>query len=153
MSTLTAADFTSGRGLKHEDVELPSLGGIAHVYELSPRQRVAFIRWIGTLTAGYAGGAVSAEMLQQVENSTLSHVDVETFPEYNDRLLAYTLRDDEAQLIFPDPAKTLTRLSDSLSEDEITALVSIAQRLSGLTNEAIEEKADELPNSLDASAS
>jgi len=151
MATLTAADFMSGRGLKHETVPVPSLGGEAQVYELAPRQRIEFVRWISDLVSGTKD--FTLETLGALEGSDTNKIDVGEISEYADRLLAMTLRDDDGKLIFPDPHIQVTHLSDFMSDDEIKLLQGVAERLSLLGDAAVEEKARELPNSPDASAS
>jgi hypothetical protein len=139
--SLTREDLLSGRSLKHETVEVPALGGSVNVYEMAPRQRMDFAMWAKSLAP--AGVAMA-----DFDPTTL---EVEAISDYREQVLVRSLRDDVGKLLF-EPAD-VAALGDMLDDDTLTLLCGMAVDLSGLTQASIEKKADDLPNSPDASAS
>ena len=142
MPILTREDILSGRSLKREQVTVPELGGDVFVFELAPKQRTAFLRWCLKMKE-------SPTPIEGIEGS--ADIDVWASMDYSRALLVRSLRDENAHLLFtPDD---IDALAEMLDDDVTTRLADIARSLSGLGDDAIEKKADELPNSPDASAS
>ena len=139
MTTLTREELTSGRTLKHEVVTVPDLGDV-NVYEMSPRQRMDFAKWAVTL------------MPEGQDPATFDPptLDVLSISDYREQVLVRTIRDDAGKLMYG--SEDVALLGDMLSEDALTLLCGTAVELSGLTDAAIEKRADG-PNSPDASAS
>jgi len=140
MAQLTREELLSGRSLKHEEVTVPELGGEVSVYELAPRQRVRFAKW--------------CKDNQPAEGSD----DILTVSTFRERLLALTLRSEGQPLFVLDKSgepldDDVRAIGETVGEDVLDRLSDIARNLSGIGDDAIEAKADELPNSPDASAS
>jgi hypothetical protein len=148
MATLTAEQLTSGKSLTFEVVPVEELGGDVRVYELAPRQRIAFAKWIKSVVP---------------TGTDPDKVDPLDIADFRERLLVLALRDDDGKPLFPchgDPAdlfkglaESIVLLGDTLSDEVLTRLADAARMVSGLGDDTIEAKADELPNSPDASAS
>ena len=110
------------------------------MYELAPRQRVRFAKW--------------CKDNQPAEGSD----DILTVSTFRERLLALTLRSEGQPLFVLDKSgepldDDVRAIGETVGEDVLDRLSDIARNLSGIGDDAIEAKADELPNSPDASAS
>ena len=134
MATLTREQLTSGRALKHETVPVPGLDGEANVYEMAPAQRTEFTRWALSLKPE------GVELADWEPHG----IDTLTIADYREQVLVRTLRDDDGKLLFT--ADDVPLLGSMFSEDALTLLCGVAVDLSGLTDKAIEKRADD-PNS------
>jgi len=135
MAVLSREEILSGRSLKHEDVEVPELGGSVRVYELAPRQRMDFVRW----------------MKARGVDEGLEAVDALAIADVRERLVAMSLRDEAGALLFSED--DVPALGAMLSEEVLQRLAERARYMSGMGDAAIEERADDLPNSPGASPS
>ena len=141
MPVLTREDILSGRSLKREQVTVPELGGDVFIFELAPKQRNSFLRWCVKMKE-------TASPVEGIEGS--DKIDVWASLDYGRNLLVRALRDENARLLFT--ADDIDSLAEMLDDDVTDRLAEIARGLSGLGEDVIEKKADELPNSPDASA-
>jgi hypothetical protein len=130
MAYLTRDEILSGRSLKREEVTVPELGGEVFVYELSPKQRMEFFKWV------------------EDHRPDTEEADVWAIADFGQQLLVRTLRGPDMQLLFKPEDSDL--LGEMLSDPVTERLSDVARNLSGLGDDAIEQKADQLPNSPDA---
>lgn len=134
MPNLTRDEILAGmRKTRKVQVEnIPGLGDLA-IWELSGKQQIELAKWVKSVAPD---GAESANVLDLVD--------------YRERVLQMALCGEDGQPLFA--LDEIPKLAE-FGAHVLNRLFEVASDLSGLNEQAIERKANDLPNSPGASAS